>query len=143
MLLTRAQSLHRRAQRGIITSELRASKSGFPTTEPQSEVVLTDLGLDRPVYTLSVAAEILESHPRTLMMYEHLGMIAPQRTSTNRRRYSPRDIITLRAIQTLTQQHGVNLAGARYILAMMKQLAAANLPPPAGLESLDVSLIRL
>src|SRR5207245_5919217 len=25
--------------------------------------------LDRPIYTLSVASEILETHPRTLMMY--------------------------------------------------------------------------
>ena len=27
--------------------------------------------LDKPIYTLSVASEILETHPRTLMMYEH------------------------------------------------------------------------
>ena len=93
------------------------------------------------MYTLSVASEILESHPRTLMMYEHLGMISPQRTATNRRRYSPRDIIKLRAIQTLTQQHGVNLAGARYILTMLKQLRDAGLTAPSGLDDLDVSLI--
>src|SRR5881227_603252 len=73
--------------------------------------------LDKPIYTLSVASEILETHPRTLMMYEHLNMIKPKRTVTNRRRYSQRDLMKLQAIQTLTRKHGVNLAGVRYILA--------------------------
>jgi len=44
--------------------------------------------LDKPLYTISVASEILETHPRTLMMYEDLGLIEPYRTATNRRRYS-------------------------------------------------------
>ena len=116
-----------------------ANKSAPSALEPTFNSPAPDQNLDRPVYTLSVASEILESHPRTLMMYEHLGMITPQRTVTNRRRYSPRDILKLRAIQTLTQEHGVNLAGARYILAMLKQLSEAGLAPPPALESLDVS----
>src|SRR6476660_4687333 len=33
------------------------------------------IDLDKPIFTLSVASEILETHPRTLMMYEHLDMI--------------------------------------------------------------------
>jgi MerR family transcriptional regulator/heat shock protein HspR len=90
-----------------------------------------------------VASEILETHPRTLMMYEHLGMIKPKRTATNRRRYSQRDLMKLQAIQTLTRKHGVNLAGVRYILAMMKTLQNAGLEPPAGLRELDVSLLDL
>ena len=36
--------------------------------------------LDKPLYTISVASEILETHPRTLMMYEDLGLIEPYRT---------------------------------------------------------------
>ena len=32
-----------------------------------------NLSLDKPIYTISVASEILETHPRTLMMYEDLG----------------------------------------------------------------------
>ena len=97
--------------------------------------------LDKPLYTISVAAEILETHPRTLMMYEHLGMIKPKRTATNRRRYSQRDLMKLQAIQTLTRKHGVNLAGVRYILALMKSLQKAGLEPPSGLTELDVSLL--
>src|SRR6266851_1431972 len=82
--------------------------------------------LDKPIITLSVASEILEVHPRTLMMYEHLRMISPKRTVTNRRRYSRRDVMKLQAIQTLTREHRVNLAGVRYILALLKRLQPAD-----------------
>jgi MerR family transcriptional regulator/heat shock protein HspR len=99
--------------------------------------------LDRPIYTLSVASEILETHPRTLMMYEHLNLIKPKRTVTNRRRYSQRDLMKLQAIQTLTRKHGVNLAGVRYILALMKRLQEAGLEPPEGLKDLDVTLLEV
>ncbi len=97
--------------------------------------------LDKPIYTLSVASEILATHPRTLMMYEHLNMIKPKRTATNRRRYSQRDLMKLQAIQTLTRKHGVNLAGVRYILALLKQLQVAGLKSPDALKDLDVSLL--
>ena len=63
---------------------------------PTSEQMLD---LDKPLYTISVAAEILASHPRTLMMYETMGLGVPERTATNRRRYSQRDLLTLSAIQ--------------------------------------------
>ncbi len=99
--------------------------------------------LDRPIYTLSVASEILETHPRTLMMYEHLNMIKPKRTVTNRRRYSQRDLMKLQAIQTLTRKHGVNLAGVRYILNLMKKLDEAGLQAPEGLRDLDVSQLEV
>src|SRR5260370_26006301 len=79
----------------------------------------SSMDLDKPIFTLSVASEILEVHPRTLMMYEHLRMIQPKRTVTNRRRYSRRDVMKLPAIQTLTRQPRVNLAGVRYILALL------------------------
>ena len=97
--------------------------------------------LDKPIYTLSVASEILETHPRTLMMYEHLNMIKPKRTVTNRRRYSQRDLMKLQAIQTLTRKHGVNLAGVRYILALLKRLDESGIEAPEGLKDLDVSLL--
>ncbi|HEX6489123.1 MAG TPA: MerR family transcriptional regulator [Candidatus Dormibacteraeota bacterium] len=97
--------------------------------------------LDKPIYTLSVASEILETHPRTLMMYEHLNMIKPKRTVTNRRRYSQRDLMKLQAIQTLTRKHGVNLAGVRYILTLLKRLDTAGIEAPDGLKDLDVSLL--
>jgi hypothetical protein len=89
----------------------------------------SSIDLDKPIFTLSVASEILEVHPRTLMMYEHLSMIHPKRTVTNRRRYSRRDVMKLQAIQTLTREHHVNLAGVRYILALLKRLHNAGVEP--------------
>jgi len=102
-----------------------------------------NIHLDKPIYTLSVASEILETHPRTLMMYEHLNMIKPKRTVTNRRRYSQRDLMKLQAIQTLTRKHGVNLAGVRYILALLKTLQLNGLEPPGGLKDLDVTPLEV
>ena len=34
----------------------------------------------RPVYVISVAAELVEVHPRTLRIYEGEGLICPART---------------------------------------------------------------
>ncbi len=64
-------------------------------TETATPTSARMLDLDKPLYTISVAAEILASHPRTLMMYEAMGLGVPERTATNRRRYSQRDILTL------------------------------------------------
>jgi len=90
--------------------------------------------LDKPVYTISVASEILETHPRTLMMYEDLGLVKPYRTSTNRRRYCQRDIRLLQVIQHMTRERGVNLAGVRHILRLMAVLNERRLEPPPDLR---------
>jgi DNA-binding transcriptional MerR regulator len=98
-----------------------------------------NLSLDKPIYTISVASEILETHPRTLMMYENMGLVVPQRTSTNRRRFSQRDIHKLQTIQNLTRNHGVNLNGVRYVLQLLKLLHENGVEPPPGLRDIDVS----
>ena len=111
--------------------------------EKQTSVRLPQLDLDKPIYTLGVASEMLDAHPRTLMVYEQLDMIKPQRTPTNRRRYSPRDVMKLQAIQNLTRKHGVNLAGARYILALLKELYDHEVDPPTRFRDVDVSLLQV
>ncbi len=90
--------------------------------------------LDKPLYTISVASEILETHPRTLMMYEDLGLIEPYRTATNRRRYSQRNVRKLQVIQQLTREKGVNLAGVKFILMLLESLKAAGVKPPEDLR---------
>lgn len=77
---------------------------------------------DRAVYIISVAAELAGVHPQTLRMYERKGLLQPKRSAGNTRRYSERDIQRLRLIQELTQQQGINLAGARIIMDMEAQL---------------------
>ena len=74
----------------------------------------------KPLLTLSVAAEIVGVHPRTLMIYDKWGFVKPFRTKTNRRLYSLADINDLKFIQYLTQEKGLNLAGVKLILEAIK-----------------------
>jgi MerR family transcriptional regulator/heat shock protein HspR len=101
------------------------------------------IDLDKPIYTISVAAEILETHPRTLMMYESLNLVVPRRTSTNRRRYSQRDVLTLQAIQRLTRRHGLNLAGARYVIKCLRLIDENHIPRPPELADIDIEYVNL
>ena len=77
---------------------------------------------DRGVYIISVAAELAGVHPQTLRIYERKGLLQPSRTAGNTRRYSDRDIDRLRAIQKLTQDFGVNLAGVKMIVEMENEI---------------------
>lgn len=76
----------------------------------------------RPVYVISVAAELVRVHPRTLRIYEVEGLIAPARTRTNIRLYSENDIRRVLWIRHLTQNLGVNLAGVRVLFALEERL---------------------
>ncbi len=76
---------------------------------------------ERAVYIISVAAELAGVHPQTLRIYERKGLVQPQRTSGNTRRYSEHDIERLQAIQTLTEE-GVNLAGVKRILELRAEV---------------------
>jgi MerR family transcriptional regulator/heat shock protein HspR len=78
---------------------------------------------DLGVYVISVAAQLAGVHPQTLRIYERRGLLNPQRTSGNSRRYSQRDVDRLRRIQRLTQEEGVNLAGVRIIMDLERQMA--------------------
>ena len=80
-----------------------------------------DMG-EMGVYVISVAAELAGVHPQTLRIYERRGLLQPQRTQGNSRRYSQRDVDRLRRIQRLTQEEGVNLAGVRIIMDLECQI---------------------
>jgi MerR family transcriptional regulator/heat shock protein HspR len=72
---------------------------------------------DQAIYVISVAAELAGMHPQTLRVYERKGLLNPQRTEGNSRRYSDRDIELLKKIQHLTAE-GINLAGVARILEL-------------------------
>jgi MerR family transcriptional regulator/heat shock protein HspR len=74
----------------------------------------------KPLFTLSVTAEIMGVHPRTLMIYENEGLVVPARTKTNRRRFSQKDIKKLQFIRFLTNKKGINLAGVAAILKLIE-----------------------
>jgi MerR family transcriptional regulator, heat shock protein HspR len=99
--------------------------------------------LDKPLYTIGIAADILSTHMRTLMMYEHLGLVIPNRTATNRRLYSQRDIITLGAIQRLVRGKGLNLVGARYVIQCLQLLDAHGIARPPDLADVDLENVKV
>src|SRR5215469_4184099 len=118
------------------------------TREPMSAAALVEpapgrMDLDKPIYTLSIAAEILETHPRTLMMYEALNLVVPHRTATKRRRYSQRDLLTLQAIQRLTRGHGLNLNGAKYVIQCLQLLDENSIERPLDLRDINVDHVRI
>ena len=81
---------------------------------------------DRPIYMISVAAELVGMHPQTLRMYETKGLVRPQRTPGGTRLYSEADIERLRIIQRLTSELGLNLAGVELVLRLEDELRKAH-----------------
>ena len=76
----------------------------------------------RPCFVISVAAGIVQAHPRTLRIYEEEGLLSPARTPTNIRLYSENDIRRILWIRRLTQERGVNLAGVKLIFDLEERL---------------------
>jgi MerR family transcriptional regulator, heat shock protein HspR len=76
---------------------------------------------NRPLYMISVAADLAGVHPQTLRTYEQKGLVTPQRTSGNTRMYSEADIERLAFINELTSE-GINLAGVTRILDLQGRL---------------------
>jgi MerR family transcriptional regulator/heat shock protein HspR len=75
----------------------------------------------RPVYVISVAAEITGLHPRTLRIYEEKGLLSPVRRNRIRL-YSEHDIERVRVIRQLIEIHHLNLAGVQLILKVYERL---------------------
>ena len=77
-------------------------------------------GRDKPLYMISVAAELTGMHPQTLRVYESKGLVNPTRSGGNTRLYSQSDIERLELINQLTDE-GINLAGVVRILDMKER----------------------
>lgn len=78
-------------------------------------------GRDKPLYMISVAAELTGMHPQTLRVYEQKGLVTPGRSRGNTRLYSQADIERLNLISKLTDE-GINLAGVVRILDMRERM---------------------
>jgi MerR family transcriptional regulator/heat shock protein HspR len=81
---------------------------------------------DRPIYMISVAAELVGVHPQTLRLYENKGLVRPQRTPGGTRLYSESDVERLRIVQRLTTEVGLNLAGVELVLRLEDELRKAH-----------------
>ena len=78
---------------------------------------------DEAVYVISVASQLSGMHPQTLRQYDRMGLVSPGRTSGRGRRYSLRDIASLRNIQRLVGE-GINLAGIKRIIELEEAVAS-------------------
>lgn len=90
-------------------------RDGRKKRDEQSEISVT-------LYQISVVAQMVETHPQTLRMYERMGLVVPQRTPNNIRLYSDDDIQRVRRIQHLTQDLGVNLAGVEVVFKLLEEI---------------------
>jgi DNA-binding transcriptional MerR regulator len=97
--------------------------------------------LDKPIYSVGVASEILESNPGTLLVYEGLGIATP--CGSDRRRYTSRDMLGLTALRRLTRRHGLNITGARYVIRYLQLLDAQHMPRPLEFANIHVEHVRL
>jgi MerR family transcriptional regulator/heat shock protein HspR len=79
-------------------------------------------GVDRGVYGISVAAELVGMGVQTLRLYEARGLLEPDRTAGGTRRYSENDLQRLRRIGVLLDA-GLNIAGIAMVLELEKQNA--------------------
>ncbi|WP_296667237.1 MerR family transcriptional regulator [Demequina sp.] len=78
--------------------------------------------VDEPVFLISAAAELAGMHAQTLRQYDRLGLVVPRRRPGGGRRYSLRDVATLREVQRMSQEEGINLAGIARILTLSRQV---------------------
>jgi MerR family transcriptional regulator/heat shock protein HspR len=83
------------------------------TQESEDSEIKDDIGL----YVISVAAELSGLHPQTLRQYDRLGLVSPERTEGRNRRYSLRDIASLRMVGRLVGE-GINHAGIKRIIEL-------------------------
>ena len=100
---------------------------------------------DRPLYMISVAADLAGLHPQTLRIYESKGLVNPKRTSGNTRMYSQADVDRLKLINQLTDE-GINLAGVLRIIDLkerMDAIQAENVKLRAELSAITDQLHEL
>jgi MerR family transcriptional regulator/heat shock protein HspR len=73
-----------------------------------------------PKYSISVVVVMTGVHAHTLRQYEQHGLLEPARTEGRTRRYSDRDLETIREIARLARK-GVNYAGIQEVLRLRRQ----------------------
>lgn len=117
-----------------------SDSSSNPPNNDDQEQAASSVGKDRPLYVISVAAELVDMHPQTLRLYERKGLIEPSRSSGKTRLYSQRDIEHLREIRRLTQELGVNLAGVEEIIRLRRELDDLQSDMESRIDTLQDSL---
>lgn len=77
-------------------------------------------------YAISVAAEITGTAAHNIRVYERRGLLQPERTEGQTRRYSDADLARLHRITHLLEA-GLNLAGIAMVLDLQDDITALRL----------------
>ncbi|WP_035273529.1 MerR family transcriptional regulator [Desulfogranum japonicum] len=69
----------------------------------------------KAIFTIGVAAQMLNVHPRTLRIYEEEGLVAPMRKG-KWRYYTMNDIKWIECLREMIHEHGVSIAAVKKLL---------------------------
>lgn len=81
-----------------------------------------EISPDKPVFSISIVAELLQVHQRTLRIYNEEDILVPARSPKNRRLYSLNDIEKGKFVQYLSRELGINIVGIKMILELLQEL---------------------
>ena len=70
---------------------------------------------ETPVYSIGVAAQLVNVHPRTLRIYEDEGLVKPARNG-NRRIFSQNDITWISCVRKMIHDEGISIPGIKKLL---------------------------
>ena len=70
---------------------------------------------DKAIFPISVAAKLLDVHPRTLRIYEEEGLLKPARQG-NKRYFSHDNIEWVRCLRDLIHEEGISIPGVKKLL---------------------------
>ncbi len=88
-----------------------------------------------PKYSIAVASELSGVAQQQLRRMEESGLLTPERTAGNTRRYSDDDLAQINEVATLAEQ-GVNMEGIRRILLLQEEIRTLQ----AEIEDLQAKL---
>ncbi len=74
---------------------------------------------NKPVYTISTAAELMGISVPTLRMYENEGLIIPYKKESNQRLYSDKDVERVKCIRHAIQEDKIGIAGIKSIYSLI------------------------
>lgn len=70
---------------------------------------------NKAIFPISVAAKLLDVHPRTLRIYEEEGLLKPARQG-NKRYFSRDNIEWVRCLRNLIHEEGISIPGVKKLL---------------------------
>ncbi|MBU0673482.1 MAG: MerR family transcriptional regulator [Proteobacteria bacterium] len=81
----------------------------------------------KPIYPISVAAKLLDVHPRTLRIYEEEKLLKPARQG-NKRFFSDDDIDWVKCLRKLIHEEGISIPGVKKLLELTPCWEIKNCP---------------